>query len=41
MDLGLDGKVFIVTGGTAGLGFATAQALGLAHDWAVQVIRST
>ena len=27
MDLGIAGKVFIVTGGTGGLGFATAQAL--------------
>jgi 3-oxoacyl-[acyl-carrier protein] reductase len=27
MDLGLSGRVFVVTGGTRGLGFATAQAL--------------
>lgn len=27
MDLGLDGRVYVVTGGSAGLGFATAQAL--------------
>jgi 3-oxoacyl-[acyl-carrier protein] reductase len=27
MDLGLEGRVYIVTGGTGGLGFATAQAL--------------
>jgi len=27
MDLGLDGKTFIVTGGTAGLGLATVRAL--------------
>jgi 3-oxoacyl-[acyl-carrier protein] reductase len=27
MDLGLDGRVYAVTGGTAGLGLATAQAL--------------
>ncbi len=27
MDLSLDGKVFIVTGGTAGLGLATARSL--------------
>jgi 3-oxoacyl-[acyl-carrier protein] reductase len=27
MDLGLDGRVFLVTGGSKGLGFATAQAL--------------
>ncbi|WP_433377899.1 SDR family oxidoreductase [Actinoplanes sp. CA-142083] len=27
MDLGLDGRVYIVTGGSRGLGFATAQAL--------------
>jgi 3-oxoacyl-[acyl-carrier protein] reductase len=27
MDLGLSGRVYVVTGGTKGLGFATAQAL--------------
>jgi len=27
MDLGLDGRVYIITGGSRGLGFATAQAL--------------
>jgi 3-oxoacyl-[acyl-carrier protein] reductase len=27
MDLGLDGRVFIVTGGSRGLGYATAEAL--------------
>src|SRR5918998_183782 len=27
MDLGLSGKVFLVTGGSRGLGFATAQCL--------------
>lgn len=27
MDLGIAGKVFIVTGGTAGLGFATVKCL--------------
>ena len=27
MDLGLDGKVFVVTAASGGLGFATAQAL--------------
>ncbi|HEY8787754.1 MAG TPA: SDR family NAD(P)-dependent oxidoreductase, partial [Actinopolymorphaceae bacterium] len=27
MDLGLQNKVFVVTGGTRGLGFATARAL--------------
>lgn len=27
MDLGLDGRVYVVTGGSRGLGFATAQAL--------------
>src|SRR5690349_14823025 len=27
MDLGLEGRVYIITGGSRGLGFATAQAL--------------
>ena len=27
MDLGLTGRVFVVTGGSRGLGFATAQVL--------------
>src|SRR4051794_6047667 len=27
MDLGLDGRVYIITGGSRGLGFATAEAL--------------
>lgn len=27
MDLGLDGRVYVITGGSSGLGFATAQAL--------------
>ena len=27
MDLGLDGRVYLVTGGSRGLGFAAAQAL--------------
>src|SRR5512138_1935493 len=27
MDLGLDGRVYIITGGSRGLGYATAQAL--------------
>src|ERR1700677_2754343 len=27
MDLGLDGRVYLVTGGSSGLGFAAAQAL--------------
>ena len=27
MDLGLDGRAYIITGGSRGLGFATAQAL--------------
>lgn len=27
MDLGLDGRVFVITGGSRGLGFATAEAL--------------
>ena len=27
MDLGLDGRVYVITGGSRGLGFATAQAL--------------
>ncbi len=32
MDLGLDGRVCLVTGGSRGLGFAAAQALVADND---------